>query len=82
MARSCHSHTVPFPSLGLYTSPHLMEVRERIRINGAPISQELFAKYFFDVWDRLDSTGVSVIGCHLKTGPIVRESDADLLLIS
>ncbi|KAG0329310.1 Folylpolyglutamate synthetase [Dissophora globulifera] len=42
---------------GLYTSPHLMEVRERIRINGAPISQELFAKYFFDVWDRLDSTG-------------------------
>ncbi|KAG0033245.1 Folylpolyglutamate synthetase [Podila clonocystis] len=42
---------------GLYTSPHLMEVRERIRINGAPISQDLFAKYFFEVWDRLDSTG-------------------------
>ncbi|KAF8923857.1 Mur ligase [Dissophora ornata] len=42
---------------GLYTSPHLMEVRERIRINGAPLSQELFAKYFFEVWDRLDSTG-------------------------
>ncbi|KAF9403389.1 Folylpolyglutamate synthetase [Mortierella sp. AD011] len=42
---------------GLYTSPHLMEVRERIRINGEPISQELFAKYFFEVWDRLDSTG-------------------------
>ncbi|KAF9199975.1 Folylpolyglutamate synthetase, partial [Haplosporangium sp. Z 27] len=41
---------------GLYTSPHLMEVRERIRINGAPISQELFAKYFFEVWDRLDKT--------------------------
>ncbi|KAG0042713.1 Folylpolyglutamate synthetase [Gryganskiella cystojenkinii] len=42
---------------GLYTSPHLMEVRERIRINGAPISKELFAKYFFEIWDRLDSTG-------------------------
>ncbi|KAF9437375.1 Folylpolyglutamate synthetase [Entomortierella beljakovae] len=42
---------------GLYTSPHLMEVRERIRINGKPIDQELFAKYFFEVWDRLDSTG-------------------------
>ncbi|KAG0368700.1 Mur ligase [Gamsiella multidivaricata] len=42
---------------GLYTSPHLMEVRERIRINGTPISQDLFAKYFFEVWDRLDSTG-------------------------
>ncbi|KAI1315207.1 Folylpolyglutamate synthetase [Mortierella claussenii] len=42
---------------GLYTSPHLMEVRERIRIDGAPISKELFAKYFFEVWDRLDSSG-------------------------
>ncbi|KAF9115106.1 Folylpolyglutamate synthetase [Mortierella sp. AM989] len=42
---------------GLYTSPHLMEVRERIRINGEPISQDLFAKYFFEVWDRLDSSG-------------------------
>ncbi|GJJ69893.1 folylpolyglutamate synthase [Entomortierella parvispora] len=42
---------------GLYTSPHLMEVRERIRIDGAPISKELFAKYFFEIWDRLDSTG-------------------------
>ncbi|KAF9969229.1 Folylpolyglutamate synthetase [Actinomortierella ambigua] len=41
---------------GLYTSPHLMEVRERIRINGVPISQELFAKYFFEVWDRLEAT--------------------------
>lgn len=38
-----------------------MEVRERIRINGAPISQDLFAKYFFEVWDRLDSTGVGFI---------------------
>ncbi|KAG0249625.1 Folylpolyglutamate synthetase [Mortierella polycephala] len=42
---------------GLYTSPHLMEVRERIRINGAPISQDLFAKYFFEIWDRLDDSG-------------------------
>ncbi|KAH6915316.1 tetrahydrofolylpolyglutamate synthase [Coprinopsis sp. MPI-PUGE-AT-0042] len=39
--------------VGLYTSPHLVAVRERIRINGAPISEELFAKYFFEVWNRL-----------------------------
>ncbi|KAI0776055.1 tetrahydrofolylpolyglutamate synthase [Trametes elegans] len=39
--------------VGLYTSPHLVAVRERIRINGAPISEELFTKYFFEVWDRL-----------------------------
>ncbi|KAK3693475.1 Mur ligase [Podospora appendiculata] len=39
--------------LGLFTSPHLVAVRERIRIDSTPISEELFARYFFDVWDRL-----------------------------
>lgn len=39
---------------GLYTSPHLVAVRERIRVNGKPLSEEVFAKYFFEVWDRLD----------------------------
>ncbi|KHN96711.1 Folylpolyglutamate synthase [Metarhizium album ARSEF 1941] len=38
---------------GLFISPHLIAVRERIRINSAPISEELFTKYFFQVWDRL-----------------------------
>jgi folylpolyglutamate synthase/dihydropteroate synthase len=42
---------------GLYTSPHLVAVRERIRVNGVPISEELFAKFFFDVWDRLEENG-------------------------
>ena len=31
-----------------------MAVRERIRINGKPISEEDFAKYFFYVWDKLE----------------------------
>lgn len=39
---------------GLYTSPHLVAVRERIRINGRPISQELFAKYFWEVYGALE----------------------------
>lgn len=42
--------------IGLYTSPHLKTVRERISINGKPISEESFAKYFFQVWDRLESS--------------------------
>ncbi|ORZ07700.1 Mur ligase [Absidia repens] len=41
---------------GLFTSPHLVAVRERIRINGEPISEELFAKYSEDVWTRLENT--------------------------
>jgi folylpolyglutamate synthase len=41
---------------GLYTSPHLRAVRERIQINGEPISEETFAKYFFEVWDRIEES--------------------------
>ncbi|GAB1309982.1 Folylpolyglutamate synthetase [Madurella fahalii] len=45
----------PPHKVGLFTSPHLIAVRERIRINSAPISEDLFAKYFFQVWDRLEA---------------------------
>lgn len=41
---------------GLFISPHLIAVRERIRINAAPISEALFARYFFEVWDRLEAS--------------------------
>lgn len=39
--------------VGLLLSPHLIRVRERISLNSTPISEEAFAKYFFEVWDRL-----------------------------
>ncbi|KAN0061144.1 Folylpolyglutamate synthetase [Thecaphora frezii] len=39
--------------VGLFTSPHMCAVRERIRINGIPIPEETFAKYFWQVWDKL-----------------------------
>lgn len=42
--------------IGLFTSPHLISVRERIQINGEPISETKFAKYFFEVWDKLSAT--------------------------
>ena len=44
----------PFAS----SSPHLVQVRERIRINGQPIGKELFTKYFWQVYGRLDETKV------------------------
>ncbi|KII94848.1 hypothetical protein PLICRDRAFT_99170 [Plicaturopsis crispa FD-325 SS-3] len=47
-------HVKPQWTTGLYTSPHLVAVRERIRINGAPISEEVFTRFFFEVWDRLE----------------------------
>ncbi|ATZ45678.1 hypothetical protein BCIN_01g04170 [Botrytis cinerea B05.10] len=52
------SHDLP-QKVGLFTSPHLIAVRERIRINSAPISAPMFAKYFFEVWDRLEAAATS-----------------------
>ncbi|CUI14603.1 folylpolyglutamate synthetase, putative [Bodo saltans] len=37
--------------VGLFTSPHLVDIRERIIIDGKMLSRELFAKYFFDVYE-------------------------------
>jgi dihydrofolate synthase/folylpolyglutamate synthase len=31
--------------VGLYTSPHLVSVRERVQVNGQPISEEAFARW-------------------------------------
>lgn len=42
--------------VGLFTSPHLVSVRERIRINSQPIPKDVFAKYFFEVWTKLGLT--------------------------
>jgi folylpolyglutamate synthase len=41
---------------GLYVSPHLLEVRERIRLNGQPLSREEFVSYFWDVYSKLNNT--------------------------
>lgn len=37
--------------IGMYTSPHLASVRERIRIDGQPLSKPRFTEYFFHIWD-------------------------------
>ncbi|KAF5595458.1 folylpolyglutamate synthetase [Fusarium subglutinans] len=39
--------------VGTYTSPHLVSPRERIAIQGEPVSQSLFAAAFFDLWESL-----------------------------
>lgn len=50
------SRTINIKKIGLFTSPHLKTIRERIMINGLPLSEELFAKYFFQVYDRIEQT--------------------------
>ncbi len=38
--------------VGLFTSPHLIDVRERVQINNTLIPKQTFADYFFEVHDR------------------------------
>ncbi|XP_022322466.2 folylpolyglutamate synthase, mitochondrial-like isoform X1 [Crassostrea virginica] len=47
---------------GFFSSPHLVEVRERLRINGIPISREKFTEYFWDVFGKLEKTKESAEG--------------------
>ncbi|KAK2731666.1 tetrahydrofolylpolyglutamate synthase [Colletotrichum kahawae] len=53
--QSFHEESNVPRKIGLYTSPHLVSVRERIRINSEPISEQLFTQYFFEVWDALSA---------------------------
>ncbi|GAB7358303.1 hypothetical protein MBLNU230_g2377t1 [Neophaeotheca triangularis] len=55
--KSIHAERVP-TGVGLYTSPHLRFVRERIKINGAPLSEDMFAQSFWAVWDRLEASSL------------------------
>ncbi|KAL8788666.1 MAG: hypothetical protein Q9213_001594 [Squamulea squamosa] len=49
-----HGERTGFPrKIGLYTSPHLKYVQERIQIDSRPLSENLFAKYVFEVWHGL-----------------------------
>lgn len=41
---------------GFYSSPHLVNVTERIRLNGQPLSKRLFSQYFWKVYDTLAQT--------------------------
>lgn len=38
--------------VGLFTSPHLIDVRERVQINNKLIAKQTFADYFFEMHDR------------------------------
>ncbi|BBN12887.1 folylpolyglutamate synthase [Marchantia polymorpha subsp. ruderalis] len=47
---------------GLFTSPHLLDVRERFRFDGLMVSKELFAESFWHVYNRLEE--------HKDTAPV------------
>lgn len=47
-----------FAPPGLFTSPHLVHVRERFRLGGAPVNEATFLRYFWRCWDVLEATKV------------------------
>jgi hypothetical protein len=44
--------------LFIFSSPHLVDVRERIRIDGQPLSKEKFVSYFWEIYNKLEDTKV------------------------
>lgn len=45
---------------GFYSSPHLLNVTERIRLNGDPISKLQFAQYFWKIYNTLEKSKVGI----------------------
>ncbi|KAJ6779648.1 hypothetical protein PWT90_05769 [Aphanocladium album] len=45
--------------VGTYMSPHLVSPRERIAIDGEPVSQRAFADAFWQLWDRFTVAAVA-----------------------
>lgn len=45
--------------IGLFTSPHLISVKERFRINGKVISDDKFVFYFWSIYKALIAHQVS-----------------------
>jgi folylpolyglutamate synthase len=43
-------------STGLFTSPHLIDIRERIRWNGKPIHPNIFARVYWKIREALERT--------------------------
>lgn len=52
---------------GLYTSPHIFEYTERIKINGSEISKEDFANYIFNICEIADKNSIHLTEFEILT---------------
>lgn len=65
---------------GLYTSPHIFEYTERIKINGEEISQDDFVKYFTEV----RSTGIHLTEFEMLTAMMFlyfKHNNVDIVIL-
>ncbi|KKZ63275.1 folylpolyglutamate synthase [[Emmonsia] crescens] len=62
-----HGLRTGFPNrIGLYTSPHLKCIRERIQIDNQPLTEDKFTRYFFEVWESLISVDIARLPRYLQ----------------
>ncbi len=54
---------------GLFTSPHLVTIRERIRINGQPISEQMFGYVYWTLRHKLELAAKDNITCGIPVLP-------------
>lgn len=70
--------------VGLYTSPHIFEYTERIKIDGIDISKGDFAKYIFEVCDIADKNDIHLTEFEILTAVMFKyfaDNDVEVVVL-
>ena len=70
--------------VGLYTSPHIFEYTERIKINDTQISQEDFAKYISEICNLSEQNGIHLTEFEILTAVMFKyfaDNNVDVVVL-
>lgn len=70
--------------VGLYTSPHIFEYTERIKINGEDISKEDFARLVFEICEIADKNNIHLTEFEILTAVMFKyfaENNVDVVVL-
>ena len=71
-------------TVGLYTSPHIFNYTERIKINGVDISKDDFAKFVFEICDIADKNNIHLTEFEILTAVMFKyfaDSEVDVVVL-
>ena len=69
---------------GLYTSPHIFDYTERIKINGQDITKDNFAKYVFEVCNLADKNKIHLTEFEILTAVMFKyfaDNNVDIVVL-
>ena len=69
---------------GLYTSPHIFDYTERIKINGSDISQNDFSKYVFKICEIADKNNIHLTEFEILTAVMFKyfvDNNVDVVIL-